>query len=228
VQRRPEVAVWGAPPDRTSRCSLNRYLPGGRSEKLGLPGQDGVVHYNWPASMLSVDWVRQHWGAGRFQANWLVDNEGKLIPVGKSRVVDILGGGARARARENGVPASIGFVPEPSSPAPPAPAAPMPPEVVDMRVRAAEEIASMRIKTQRDLFNEQLDWERTKADERYQRLEERIDEVARARLSYDDDDDGPDEWDWLKDLGRKLAPTLQEVLPELFKRFASSGKVLPR
>jgi len=224
VRKQPEVAVWGVPAERTTRFSLNRHLPGGGSERLGLNGEDGVIHYHWPASRLSVDWVRELWGAGRFQANWLVDDGGKLNPRGKSRTVDILGGGTRVRAQPNGTPATIANEYGAPFGAPsPAPPAAMPPEVVDMRVKAAEEIAAMRIKSQQEIFREQLEWQQRRADERYERLEERIEEIASSRPGRDDDDDEPSEWAWLKDLAEKLAPTIEAVLPDLLARFAGAA-----
>ncbi len=236
VKRRPDPALWGVPNVRAQRFSLHQNFATGGSRKVGLKGIEGVVRYHWPLSVLSVDWIRQHWGGGSFQANWLVVDNGKLMPAGRSRVVELDSGPVGARARNGATPPGIGYAQPQSSAWPtasgppdgfaaPYPAQPMPPEVVDMRVKAANEIAEIRIRTERELFAEKLDWQRRMSDERYERLETRIDELGDRRGGYDEPEE-PGEWDWVKQLLQQLQPTIKAVLPELLRRLGA-GAVLP-
>jgi len=217
------VALWGAPPNEATRFSLNRQLPGGATAKIGLQGQDGIRRYDFPLSVLSVEWIRDHWGSGRYQANWLVDYQGKRVPRGRSRVVE-LDDVVHARAR-GAVPVSIGIAREngASSPPPP-PAQQIPPELIDARVRFAEEMAQLRIRTERELHEQRIAWERERADERFSRLEGQLERLENRRDR--DDDDEPDEWAWLKDLGQQFAPTLKELVPVLLAKLGN-GKQLP-
>ncbi len=233
-RRIPDAAFWGAlPKGGAQRFSLNQAMPGGGSRKVGMQAENGVMRYDWPISVLSVDWVRENFGTGRFRANWIaVDERGAFVPRGGSRVVDIVGTVARARGarRTNGAaPASV-FYREHATDSPAPPAAPMPPDVADMRVRAAEEIATARIKAQQEIFRDQLEWQRQQSEERYERLEERmtsrLEDLERRRGRDDDDDDEPSEWAWLRDLVMPLAPMIQAAAPELLKRFV--GKGLPQ
>jgi hypothetical protein len=231
VRREHDAAVWGALPPGTTRFSLNRHLPAGGTEKVGLNGGDGTIHYNWPVAKLSVDWIRDRWGAGRWQANWLIDDEGKLSPRGKSRVVDIVGamGNVSTFRAVRGVPASVvamnGY-PGGDVASPPPPAAPAPEvvaEVVDMRVRAAEEIAAIRLKTEREINAQRLEWERERSEERFTRLEQRLEEVASssARRRDDDDFEEPDEWAWLKEIAKQFAPALKQAVPLLLAKLGA-------
>jgi hypothetical protein len=191
---------------------------------MGQRGDDGVVKYNWPLARLSVDWVRQHFGPGRYQANWLVDDAGRLVPRGRSRVVelDTVAGGRRSTA----LPPSIGYAEASPMSSPPPPAPSMPPDVVDMRVRAAEEIAAARLKAEREIHVQRMEWERERSDERFSQLEQRIEQLGTRRRRDDDDDDAPDEWAWLKDLGREFAPVLRDLVPTLLAKLGGT-RTLP-
>ncbi len=227
-KKRPDAALWGSPPDGATRFSLNRQTPSGGTEKLGLKGEDGVIKYNFPISVLSIDWVREYWRAGSFQANWLVEEDGKLKPHGRSRVVELDNVHAPARG-PRATPVSIGVAGEqPHYPPPLPPPATMPPDVVDMRVRAAEEIAAMRIRTERELAQQRLDFEREQSERRFAQMEQRIEDLAGRprRRDDDDDDDGPGEWDWLKDLAQQFAPALKQLVPVILAKLGG-GNALP-
>lgn len=229
VRVRLEVRHWGVPTEGTKRFSLARNLPNGKWDRLGLAGAEGVVVRNWPLEQLTIDWVQRHHGVGRYQATWLgVDAQGKLSALGKSRQVDIVQNhGAPAPARSVRTSTSVSYEQAPHGElAGGVPLerslATLPPEVVDRRIAAEQEITRMRLTAQREIFDSQLAWERRQSEERMSRFEERFEERL-DELRSGDDDEPRSEWAWLRDLVEPLLPMIKEAAPAILARLAQSG-----
>src|SRR5689334_3401154 len=163
-----DVEHWGTPSEGATRFALRALLPGQPSRKCGLPGQSGVIDYHWKLDRFSTEWVRQHFGPGRYQAEWLgvrphpKSRRPVLGSLGKSKQVDILAHASPAPSRAAG-----GLVVQSYPEQAPAPAAIVrSEEEIDRRVAVERELGELRLKHERDMAKarQELDHDRVKLD----------------------------------------------------------------
>src|SRR6185369_11781846 len=223
-----DADTFGPLPKGVTHFCLTRHSANGQAERCYLP-QNGVAVERFPLSMLHVAKIRATWGPGHYKGQWLrIDEFGKWQPAGKTREVrllsDLSGEPPRAASRHMGSA-------EPSyhsevEPAPVAVVDVLPPEVIDARIRAEQEISRIRLAAEREVGAERLalQTERLRFETERQiaalRQELSTSMVVRRRRDEDDDDDEPGPWDWLGPLLENLKPTLQEVLPPLLTKLA--------
>jgi len=217
-----ESAHWGMPPKGALWFSIARLLERG-TETLGVAAEAGVVVKRWKLEQLSIDWVRNTWGAGTYQVAWMgADPEGRAVAIGRGRRVEILSKrGEPARTKGIARPASSlayeSLEPQRRTNGS-ALHSPQGQEEVSRVVQLERDIAERRVQAERDISNERAKLERERGELERDRirseLKQQITKDLRAEFGTleRDDDDAPEPNPW-GPIAAMLGQLLKEAMP---------------
>lgn len=87
--------AFGIVPKATTHWGISKRPHKGASERLSYPDENAVHRQDWPllnddgTPFLTMDLVRDRWGAGTFRVHWIADEDGKVSPVGQGRIFSL-------------------------------------------------------------------------------------------------------------------------------------------
>lgn len=231
-----EGPPFGAVPAGATHVVLRRQSPSGFTDKLYVQ-QGGLEIDRLPLKMATIDAIRSMWGAGVYRGQWMhVDASGKWKGLGSTREVRIVqqapsparqlpsrgsqssaawpGATPSTQSTTGAQAASLQTVAEST-------------EVVDMRVRAVQEIARERLAVHKEIADERLAFYQSQHQEQLSRVEERLAELEARALEQSTRAPAKGPFDWLEALVKHLAPSIEKTLPDIMARLVNQPQVAP-